>query len=62
MKKPNTIEAELNAIRAGLYEEMKDMSPSEMTAYMKAQVAPLKKKYGIRTLNETKADERRSVL
>ena len=40
MKKANSIEQELNTIRAGLHEEMKGMSPSEMTTYMKEQTEP----------------------
>jgi len=48
MKKQNKVEAELNAIRTALYEEIKGMSPSEMTVYMKSKVAPFHEKYGIR--------------
>jgi hypothetical protein len=48
MRKPTPVEEEINAIRVALYEEIKDMSPSEMTAYIKEQVAPLEKKFGIR--------------
>jgi len=51
MKRPNNIEAELNAIRVQIYEETKGMSPSEMTAYLKAQTAPLHEKYGIRPVS-----------
>jgi hypothetical protein len=51
MNKPNKIEAELNAIRASLYEEIKGMSPSEATAYMKAKVAPLHDEYGTHPIN-----------
>jgi hypothetical protein len=62
MKKPNKIEAELNAIREALYEETKGMSPSEMTSYMKAKVAPLHEKYGIRPVNKTTSDKHRTAL
>jgi len=59
MRKPTPVEEELNAIRVALYEEIKDMSPSEMTAYIKAQVAPLEQKFGIQAVKapprETKA-------
>ena len=51
MKKVNNVEAELNAIRLQIYEEIKGMSSSEMTAYFKAQTAPLHEKYGIRPVN-----------
>jgi len=50
---PNKVEDELNAVRVALYEEIKGLSPSEMTAYMKAQVAPLYEKYGIRPVRQT---------
>ncbi len=43
----NPIEKELNAIRVSLYEETKDMSPSELTAYIKAQTEPMLQKHGI---------------
>jgi len=62
MKNPGNIEKELNSIRTEIYEEIKDMSPSEMTAYMKAQVQPIKEKYGIRTENEIKTKQRRISL
>ena len=47
MKKLNRVETELNLIRVELYEEIKGMSPSEMTRYMKSKTAPLHRKYGI---------------
>ena len=52
--KKNNAEKELNAIRASLYEEIKDMSPSEMTAYMRAKVEPVEKKHGISTVSHAK--------
>jgi membrane protein YdbS with pleckstrin-like domain len=55
--KYNTFEEELDAIRIGLYEETKDMTPEEEIAFIKAQVAPIHEKYGIRTVNEVKADK-----
>ena len=61
MKKPNNIEKEINAIRMDLYEEIKNMSPSEMNAYIKAQVEPIHKKYGICTISETKSNKRRAA-
>ena len=45
MKKRSSIENELNIIRLALYEEIKDMSSSEMTAYMRAQLDQSKGKY-----------------
>ena len=62
MKKLNNVEQELNAIRVSLYEEIKGMSPSEMTAYMTAQVTPIEKKYGIQPISEPKISERRVAL
>ena len=63
MKKPNNIETELNAIRADFYEKTRGMSPSEINAYLKAQVAPVHQKYGIKTISEAKTNnERRAAL
>ena len=47
MKKRNTIEKDLNAIRISLYEETKNMSPSELTAYIKKQTEPMLEEHGI---------------
>ena len=44
-----TFEDELDAIRLSLYEEVKDMTPEEEIAYLKAQVEPLYQEFGIRT-------------
>jgi len=62
MKKPNRVEKEVNAIREALYEEIKDMSPSEMTAYMRAQVAPLHKRYGIHPVRQVTPDVQRKAF
>ena len=62
MKKQNNIETELNRIRADFYEITKDMSPSERVAYLKAQVAPVHQKHGIRTMRETKPKAHRAAL
>ena len=59
MKKQNNIETELNKIRAEFYEITKDMSPSEMNAYIKAQVAPVHKEFGIRPVSQTTSDAER---
>ena len=45
MSKQNSYENELNAIRVAIYEEVKDMSPSEMTTYMRSQIKPANKHY-----------------
>ena len=44
-----TFEDKLDAIRLSLYEEVKDMTPEEEIAYLKAQVEPLYQEFGIRT-------------
>ena len=41
-----TFEDELDAIRLSLYEEVKDMTPEEEIAYLKAQVEPLYQEIG----------------
>ena len=51
MKKPNTIEKEINAIRVDFYEKTKGMSPSEMNAYIKEQTEPIHKEFGITPVN-----------
>ncbi|NLL37777.1 MAG: hypothetical protein GX256_09690 [Fretibacterium sp.] len=43
-----TFEDELDAIRLSLYEEVKNMTPEEEVAYIKAQVEPLYQEFGIR--------------
>ena len=60
----NTFEEELDAIRLTIYEEIKNMTPEEEIAYIKAQVEPILKEYGIRTvsLDETKADEHKKTV
>ena len=55
MKKPNNVERELNEIRAKLHEETKDISLSEITAYIKRKVAPTHAKFNIRTVSERQA-------
>jgi len=55
MKSINPVEKEINEIREKLYEEIKDMTPSEMTAYVKRQVAPLHEKYSFQTIPTTRS-------
>ena len=50
----NNIEAELNAIRVDFYEKTKNMTAKERIAFLKAQVAPIHDKYGIKTISEIK--------
>ena len=62
MKKQNNIETDLNKIRAEFYEKTKGMSPSEMNAYIKAQVAPVHQKYGIRPVSQATPNVQRQTL
>ena len=62
MKKPNNIEKEIDTIREALYEEIKDMSPSEKTAYMRAQVAPLYEQYGIHPVRQATPEVQQKAL
>jgi hypothetical protein len=47
MKKDNTIEKEINQIRLQIYEETKDMDPSELTEYYMKSAEAASKKYGL---------------
>ncbi|MCL1940352.1 MAG: hypothetical protein FWG09_00310 [Synergistaceae bacterium] len=57
MKKADTFEDELDEIRVNLYEEIKDMTTEERVEYLKSLAAPILKEYGLRTVNQIKADE-----
>jgi hypothetical protein len=57
MKHYNDIEGEIDAIRLKLREELKGVAPEEETTYIKSQVAPVLKEFGIRTVSEVKADK-----
>jgi hypothetical protein len=48
-----------NGISIDFYEKTKGMSPTEINAFIKAQVAPVHQKYGIRTVSKIKSDGRR---
>ena len=52
-----TFEDELDAIRLEIYEEIKDMTPEEETAYIKAQTESIHEKYGIRPVEGMKRDK-----
>ncbi|MDR1872944.1 MAG: hypothetical protein LBS60_13670 [Deltaproteobacteria bacterium] len=47
MIKPNTIEDELNKIRLEIYEETKDLSPSEYHEYWRKHGERIAKEFGI---------------
>ena len=57
MRHKDTFQEELDEIRVKLYEEVKDMTPEEHVAYIKTLTAPILKEYGLRTVNQIKADE-----
>ena len=57
MKHINTFEDELDEIRVKIYEQIKDMGAEERVEYLKSLTAPILKEYGLRTLNQIKADE-----
>jgi hypothetical protein len=48
MKSKNTIEADLDIIRDKIYEEIKDMSPSEEVEYFRCKTEETIKRYGLR--------------
>ena len=50
MKKPNTIEAELDSIRLKLYEKTKDMTTNERVAFFNDSADRALEKYGIKTV------------
>jgi hypothetical protein len=47
----NNFEEELDAIRAVIYEKIKDMTYEEISVYIKAKTAPIRAKYHIRTVS-----------
>jgi len=50
MKTTNNIEQEINQIRLQIYEETKDMSPAQLTAYYQKSGEDSAKKYGFRII------------
>ena len=47
MKTYNSFEDELDAIRLAIYEEIKEMTPEEETAYFRRKTEPILKRLGI---------------
>ena len=47
MKAYNSFEDELDAIRLAIYEEIKEMTPEEETAYFRRKTEPILKRLGI---------------
>jgi hypothetical protein len=63
MRKPNSIEHELNAVRIDLYEQTKGMTPSERVTYYRKLTSSVCMEFGIRTLNEIDNNsQKRAVL
>ena len=50
MKKPNTIEDEIDAIRLQLYEETKHMTPEQHAEHVKRNTADVIKQYGMKVV------------
>jgi hypothetical protein len=50
------IEDEIDAIRDKIYEEIKDMTPSEKVAYFNAAVEEARTKYNIRVVKSVPAE------
>ena len=48
MKSPNTIEDELDATRLKLYEQTKEMSPSDFVTFINSSAKKTLAKYGIK--------------
>ena len=57
MKRVDTFEDELDEIRVKIYEQIKDMTIDERVVYLKSLATPVLKEYGLRTMNQIKADE-----
>ena len=57
MKSIDTFEDELDEIRVKIYEQIKDMTIDERVVYLKSLAAPVLEEYGLRTMNQIKADE-----
>ena len=62
MKRVNTFEDDLDEIRVNLYEQVKDMTIDERVVYLKSLAAPILKEYGLRTVNQIKADEQKEAV
>ena len=50
MKTPNTIEDEIDAIRAQIHEETKHMTPAERVEHIKRSTADVIKQYGMKVV------------
>ena len=52
MKKPNTIERDINRIRLKIHEETKDMTPAQHVEFVKRRTDPIIKKYGFKLVEK----------
>jgi len=50
MRKPDTIEDEIDRIRLATYEKIKDMPPAQVTEYYRKSGEASAKKYGFRVV------------
>ena len=57
MKKPDTIVAEIHAIRRQINEETKDMSTAQISDYYRENTERIIKKYGFKTATVDEARE-----
>ncbi|MDR1084819.1 MAG: hypothetical protein LBP22_08155 [Deltaproteobacteria bacterium] len=53
MKKNNTIEDELDAIRIEFYEAAKGMTTAERNEYLRQQVKPVYEEFGLKPISRT---------
>ena len=54
MKRPNTIEQEINEIRLRIYEKTKDMTPQERAERVNRIAEAAAKKYGFKYISRVK--------
>jgi hypothetical protein len=59
MKTPNTIEEEIDKIRLAIYEEIKDMTPSQRTEYYRKSGEATAKKYGFQIVTSIASSNRK---
>ena len=52
VKKPNTIEKDINEIRLAIYEKTKNMTPQQLTEYYRKSGEKSAKKYGFKLVEK----------
>ena len=53
MSEPDTILDEIHEIRRKIYEEVKDMTPEEVSEYYRKKTDPIIKEYGMKVVSRT---------